>query len=50
MNQLLGDLDYVTVYIDDIVVIKKKDKPDSIHLINLQQFWTSLNTQGLLLT
>ena len=32
MNRLLGDLDYVSVYIDDILILQKEDEPDEEHL------------------
>ena len=35
MNILLGGLYYVTVYIDDILVIQKEDKLDESHLETL---------------
>ena len=35
MNRLLGDLDYVIVYIDDILIIQKEDKSNESHLEKL---------------
>ena len=35
INKLLGDLDYVTVYVDDILLIRKEDKSDESHLEKL---------------
>ena len=35
MSKLLGDLNYETVYIDDILIIQKEDKSDESHLEKL---------------
>ena len=32
MNKLLGDLEYVIVYIDDILILQRDDEPDEDHL------------------
>ena len=32
MNNFLGDLDYVTLYFDGILIIQKEDEPDESHL------------------
>ena len=36
MNRLLGDLDYVSVYIDDILILLKEDEPDEEHLRKIE--------------
>ena len=36
MNKLLGNLDYVTVYIDNILINQKEDESDESHLENIE--------------
>ena len=36
MNKLLGDLDYMAVYIDNILIIQKEDESDEFHLEKLR--------------
>ena len=36
MNCLFSDLDYISVYMDDIFILQREDKPDEIHLQKLE--------------
>ena len=36
LNKLLGNLDYVTVYIDNILIIQKEDESDESHLEKIE--------------
>ena len=46
MMDLLGDLDYVLVYIDDILIIQKVDKTESDHLKMIEQVLERLEAKG----
>ena len=46
MNQLLGDLDYVTIYIGDFLIIQKDDEPDLTHLERLAKVLDWLEKAG----
>ena len=35
VRRLLGDLDYVTIYIDAVLIIQKEDKSDESHFEKL---------------
>ena len=46
MNKLLGDLEYVTVYIDDILIIQKEDESDESHLEKIEIVLGRLEKKG----
>ena len=46
MIKLLGGLDYVTVYIDDLLIIQKEDEPDEFHLEKLGAVLGQLEKRG----
>ena len=46
MNKLLGDLDYVTVYIDCILIIQKEDESDEFHLEKIEVVLGRLEKRG----
>ena len=47
MMDLLGDLDYVLVYIDDILIIQRVGKSEADHLAKIKIVLTCLQTKGL---
>ena len=46
MNKLLGGLDYVTVYINDILIIQKEDELDESHLEKIEVVLGRLEKRG----
>ena len=46
INWLLGNLDYVSVYIDDILILQKKDEPDEEHLQKIEMVLGRLQAKG----
>ena len=36
MNRLLGDLDYISIYIDEILILQREDEPDEEHLRKIE--------------
>ena len=46
MNKLLGNLDYVTVYIDNILIIQKQDESDESHFEKIEVVLGRLEKRG----
>jgi hypothetical protein len=46
MMELLDDLDYVLVYIDDILIIQRESESEADHLIKVETVLTRLQTKG----
>ena len=46
MNRLLGNLDYVSVYIDNILILLKEDEPDEEHLWKIETVLGRLQDTG----
>jgi len=46
MMDMLGDLDYVLVYIDDILIIQREGESESDHLCKVETVLTRLQNKG----
>ena len=47
MNDVVGDLDYVLVYLDDILILSNQDDSFEDHLAKLQEVFKRLHNVGL---
>ena len=46
MTELLGDLSYVLVYIDDVLILQRDDKTEANHLRKLETVLKQLEDKG----